>query len=96
MMKTSKTDYRGEDRLKIEFPYNDAIASQIRQIAGSVWSRSLRAWLIPYTGDALGAFKKVFTEIELPTLKKETSETLQKVKPQNLLSSILAESAVSP
>ena len=95
-MKTSKIDYRGEDRLKVEFPYNDAIASQIRQIAGSVWSRSLRAWLIPFTGDALGAFKKKFPEIELPTLKKETSETFQKVEQQNLQSSIPPVSAVSP
>ena len=46
-MKTSKIDYRGEDRLKVEFPYNDAIADKIRQITGSVWSRSQRAWLVP-------------------------------------------------
>jgi integrase/recombinase XerD len=96
MMKTTKIDYRGEDRLKVEFPYNDAIASQIRQIAGSVWSRSLRAWLIPYTGDALGAFKKKFPDFELPTLEKETSETLQKVESLNLQPPIPPVSAVSP
>jgi hypothetical protein len=58
MMKTSKIDYRGEDRLKVEFPYNDAIADIIRQITGSVWSRSLRARLVPYTRETMDAFKK--------------------------------------
>ena len=83
-MKTSKIDYRGEDRLKVEFPYNDAIASQIRQIAGSVWSRSLRAWLFPYARDAMDAFMERFPEVDLPDFKKKVFETVQSVLKQTI------------
>ena len=91
MMKTSKIDYRGQDRLKVEFPFNDAIADKIRQITGSVWSRSLRAWLVPYTSDAMDAFKSHFPEVELSDLKKEESA----ISNQNLQPPIPSISSVS-
>ena len=58
MIKTSKIDYRGEDRLKVEFPYDVDMASQIRQIVGSACSRFIRVRLVPYTRETMEVFKK--------------------------------------
>lgn len=70
--------------MKVEFPYNDFIADNIKQIAGSVWSRSLRAWLIPYQEESLTVFHNRFPDIELPDLKKEVTETLRPLDPKNI------------
>ena len=80
MIKTSKINHRGEDRLKIEFPFNETIANQVRQIKGSAWSRTQVAWHIPFTDEALGEFKRRFPDIELPHNLIEKAEPV-KVEP---------------
>jgi len=66
MIQTSKIKYRGEDRLKLVFAYNDFIINKIKHIEGAVWSQTLRAWHIPFTAEALGEFKKLFPDIVVP------------------------------
>ncbi|MCX6177906.1 MAG: site-specific integrase [Chlorobiales bacterium] len=66
MIQTSKINYRGEDRLKLVFAYDDFIINKIRHIEGAVWSKTLRAWHIPFTEEAFGEFKKLFPDIVLP------------------------------
>ena len=66
MIQTSKINHQGEDRLKLLFAYNDFIINKIRHIEGAVWSKTLRAWHIPFTEEAFGEFKKLFPDIVLP------------------------------
>ena len=66
MIQTSKINHKGEDRLKLVFTYNDFIINKIRHIDGAVWSKSLRAWHIPFPEEAFGKFKKLFPDIVVP------------------------------
>jgi len=67
--KTSKINHRGENRLKVEFPFNTAIANKIRQIKGAAWSRTQNAWHIPYTEEAFEQLKKEFPDIIITDLE---------------------------
>ena len=82
MINTSKINHRGEERLKIEFPYNESIANQVRQIKGSAWSRTQVAWHIPFTGEALDELKRRFPDIELPQniIKKAEPAKVEPIK----------------
>ena len=82
MINTSKINHRGEDRLKIEFPYNESIANQVRQIKGSAWSRTQVAWHIPFTDEALDELKRRLPDIELPQniIKKAEPAKVEPIK----------------
>jgi len=67
MIKASKINHRGEERLKLDFPYNTQIISQVKQINNAAWSQTLKAWHIPYTVEALNELKMLFPDIGLPT-----------------------------
>jgi site-specific recombinase XerD len=72
-MKVSKIELRGENRIKIEFPYNHETASLLKQISGVKWSQDMKAWHIPYSKVAFAQLKKLFPELEYP--KKGTDVT---------------------
>ena len=65
-MKASKTEHKGEERIKVEFPYNQAIASMIKQIEGAKWSKTMNAWHIPYGKKEFNQLKALFPDIEYP------------------------------
>lgn len=65
-MKAYKIIHNGESRIKVEFPQNQAIAALIRQIDDAKWSKTYKAWHIPYTIDAFNKLKSLFPEIEYP------------------------------
>ena len=65
-MKASKIEHNGAKRIKIEFPYNQEIASLIKQIPDAKWSQNLKAWHIPYGKKEFGQLKRLFPEIEYP------------------------------
>ena len=48
MIKISKIIHRNQERVKIDFPYKQSIASQIKKNADAKWSQTHRAWHIPY------------------------------------------------
>jgi len=70
-MKASKIVHKNEERIKIEFPFNQEIVSKIRQIPDARWSRTHGAWHIPYNKSAFNLLKSIFPEIEYPN--KDTS-----------------------
>lgn len=70
-MKASKIEFKGETRIKVEFPYNQAIASMLREISGARWSQTMKAWHIPYTKIAFTKLKQLFPEIEHPNKKQD-------------------------
>jgi len=78
MIKTTRIFHRGEERLKLEFPYNTAVASQIKQIPLAAWSQTHKAWHIPFTDEAINVLKKMFPEtvINCSTESKPVIESL--------------------
>jgi len=70
-MKAEKFQHRGEKRIKVDFPFNQEIALLIKQISGAKWSRTNKAWHIPYTQEAFNQLKMLFPDIEYPKKKNE-------------------------
>ena len=65
IMKAEKIVHKGEIRIKIEFPYNQEIASKLSQIANVRWSKTLAAWHIPYNKEVYNQLKTLFPDIEI-------------------------------
>ncbi|MBC7387889.1 MAG: hypothetical protein H7329_01635, partial [Opitutaceae bacterium] len=66
-MKVTKITHKKEERIKIEFSYNEQTICLLRQIEDSRWSHSHGAWHVPYTREAYSKLKELF-----PGLEKET------------------------
>lgn len=66
-MKASKIIHKGENRIKVEFPYSKESTIKIKQIPDAKWSKTLSAWHIPYTKEAFTELKKQFPELEFET-----------------------------
>jgi integrase/recombinase XerD len=62
-MNTSKIIHRNQDRIKVDFPYNQQIAVFLKQIKDARWSKTLRAWHIPDTPVAITHLKALFPDI---------------------------------
>jgi len=104
-MKASKITHHNELRIRVDFPYDSQKTLQLKQINDTRWSKSLRAWHIPYTKEAFEQLKSLFPDIELihatPLLKKK-SEILppkqfvvKKVENQPLPKKIIEEKAIT-
>lgn len=65
-MKASKTTYKGEDRIKVEFPYNLRMVALLRQVDGAKWSKSMNAWHIPYRKKEFEQLIALFPDLEYP------------------------------
>ncbi len=63
-MKVAKIHHRGQDRIRIDFPYNQQMAAAIKQITDAKWSQTHRAWHIPCSEAAQKQLKTLFPEIE--------------------------------
>ena len=70
-MKASKTTLRNEARIRVDFPYNSVIASQLKQIPDARWSKTLGAWHIPYTKEAFKQLEELFPDVEYKKSKTE-------------------------
>jgi integrase/recombinase XerD len=62
-MNITKIKHREENRIKVDFPYNQQIAVTIKQIQDARWSKTHRAWHIPDTDTAWTQLKMLFPEI---------------------------------
>jgi integrase/recombinase XerD len=78
MIKASKIYHRGEDRLRLDFPYDTTVINKIRQIKGSAWSQTLHAWHVPYTNEVFENLKNMLPDLELPILQEKTDESVNK------------------
>ncbi len=65
MIKASRIFHSGEDRLKLDFPYDSSISDQIKKISKAEWSQLQKAWLIPYTEEAVSQLKAMFPDTNL-------------------------------
>ena len=73
MIQTSKINHRGEDRIKLEFAYDEHISGKIRQITGAAWSRTHKSWLIPDDATSREQFASLFPEISLPHVENHAN-----------------------
>jgi site-specific recombinase XerD len=83
MLKASKILHRGQPRIKVDFPYNQAFVDLLRQVPDAKWSQSHRAWHIPYTKLAFAKLKALFPDIvvDVPSQKQpKTTEVVQESK----------------
>jgi len=67
-MKASKIVHKNEERIKIDFPFNQEMASKVRQIPDARWSRTHGAWHIPSRKDTYNQLIRLFPDIEIPQL----------------------------
>ena len=75
-MKASKIVHKDEERIKIVFPFNQEIASKIRQIPDARWSKTHGAWHIPYSKESYNQLVTIFPGVEISPL-----QTIEKVLP---------------
>ena len=64
IMKAIKIVHKNENRIKIDFPYNQEIAIKIKQIQDAKWSKTHKAWHIPYTHEAFAQLLSMYPEVE--------------------------------
>jgi integrase/recombinase XerD len=72
MINASRINHRGEERLKLEFPYNIQIINQIKKINKAAWSQTHRTWHIPYTEEAVSELRMMFPDIDIPHVTVQT------------------------
>lgn len=79
-MKASQLLHKDEKRIQIDFPFNNNIASKLKQIPDTKWSKTHQTWHIPYTKTAFELLKKLFPDVEYPQkvseIKRETIESI--------------------
>lgn len=63
MVNILKISHKDQDRIKVVFPYNEEMAFTIRQIPDAKWSRTHRAWHIPYSRAAFDQLLTLFPNI---------------------------------
>lgn len=81
-MKATKIVHKGVTRIKLDFPYNQQIASDLRKICDAHWSKTKGAWHIPYTKEAFEQLKLLFPNVEYPETKTEIAKSVE--LPKNL------------
>ena len=67
-MKTIKLDkaiHRGEEVVLIQFPYDNKLGDEARKIKNIRWSKSLKAWHVPYSIAVLNEIKDIFDSISI-------------------------------
>jgi site-specific recombinase XerD len=75
MIKASRIFHSGEDRLKLDFPYDTSVSDHIKKIGKAAWSHTHKAWHIPYTEEAVSQLKAMFpdTDLALAIINKPTA-----------------------
>ncbi|SMO66019.1 tyrosine-type recombinase/integrase [Solitalea koreensis] len=94
-MHISKIEHRGEQRLKIDFPYNLEISIRIKSIEDARWSRTHKAWHIPCTKAAYQQLIALFPDLKASPATKmtepEMKEPVEKVQTHKGVSGISIE-----
>ena len=67
----SKIFHRNEWRICINVGYDNEIVAKIKQLPDAKWSRTLKAWHIPYTREAFDQLKTLFPDVEYQNTSTE-------------------------
>ena len=76
-MKAIHVEHKGMKRIKLVFPYNSEIITQLRQIEDCRWSQTMKAWHIPNTPAAIDKFKSLFPDAEFSEQNKASFENVE-------------------
>lgn len=91
-MFVSKIVHENEQRIKVEFGFNPKIQKLVSQIPDSRWSKSIKAWHLPYTREAFNQLKKIFPDL---TFEKEVNATAS-IKSESVNESVRNEVSNQP
>jgi site-specific recombinase XerD len=88
-MRARKIVCENENRIKVDFPFNQEITTTLRQIPEARWSKTHNAWHIPYSKTSFKLLKTLFPEIEYP-------QKVLSVEPPNQSIAVNLKSAIKP
>jgi site-specific recombinase XerD len=74
-IKASRIIHNSENRILVEFPFDQAATTKLKQIKGSCWSKTLKAWHIPYTKEAFEQLRIIFPNLEYENKNKSEEKT---------------------
>lgn len=76
-MKLSTFIHRSETRIRIDFKYDSEVIVKLKQIKELRWSKTVKAWHIPYTKEAVEQLKTLFPDVEIikNTIKPDSPAT---------------------
>lgn len=77
MIKVSKITHREQDRLKLDFPYSIEISGKIKQIENATWSKTHKAWHIPFTEEAYKSLKEMLPELVYSEFEESKSNAIE-------------------
>lgn len=60
ILKESRILYKGQKRIKIDFPYNSELVLKVKQIPGAQWSKTLSTWHLPDNQESINLLEKFF------------------------------------
>ena len=78
-IRLDKTLHNGEDVVLLQFPFDTALGNEVRKIKNIRWSRSLKAWYVPYSLAVLHEIKAILE----PKAIIDASALKEKVKAFN-------------
>ncbi|MBP1664487.1 MAG: site-specific recombinase XerD [Bacteroidetes bacterium] len=103
-MKATKVTHRNETRIRVDFERDAETVNLFRQLPDARWSRTMRAWHVPYTKEVFAQLKALFPEIEYPakqsaennaeTIKMEDATDPNSEKPFFKKNQILGQSCI--
>ncbi|MFC2087451.1 site-specific tyrosine recombinase/integron integrase [Bacteroidota bacterium] len=76
LLKAERIRYKGENRIKLLFPYNSKLIEFVKNIPGRKWSATLKCWHIPDNNESIqliNGFKNKEAEISLQQKVPEKS-----------------------
>ncbi|WP_233885032.1 tyrosine-type recombinase/integrase [Tenacibaculum piscium] len=76
-VRVQKKLHKKEVLLILLFPYNDNIIEKIRNLKKLSWSKTLKAWVCPFSKDILTLVKQTLTEIAIVKIDTSISEKIQ-------------------
>ncbi len=74
-MKASKITHKQENRIRVDFPYQQEVVKSIKQISGSRWSNSLKTWHIPYTKLAFEQLTTMFPDLQFDKSDQQQNQS---------------------
>jgi len=66
--------HHGEERLCLEFPYDQKLIHKVRQIQDASWSRSLKAWHIPNDANSIKQLSVLFPDTEIASANSKADK----------------------
>jgi integrase/recombinase XerD len=64
LIKAEPFEHKGQDRIKLSFPYNKDVIEKLKVVNGLLWSASQKTWHIPNSTYAINGLKQI-PDIEL-------------------------------